>query len=145
MSCPVVLTIAGSDSGGGAGIQADLRTIAAHGGFGTSVVTCVTAQNLQTVTAVQAMDTPVIEAQLEAVLEGFPVRAAKTGMLFSRKIVEVVARVASREGFPPLVVDPVMVATSGARLLKPDAEEVYRTRLFPTLRFLPPTWTRRVS
>jgi hydroxymethylpyrimidine/phosphomethylpyrimidine kinase len=138
MPRPVVLTIAGSDSGGGAGIQADLRTITAHGGFGTAVVTCVTAQNLRAVSAVQAVERAVVTAQLDAVLEGFPVRAAKTGMLYSREIIEAVALVAARPGFPPLVVDPVMVATSGARLLEPEGEKAYADLLFPRATVLTP-------
>lgn len=128
---PVALTIAGSDSGGGAGIQADLLTMTALGAFGTTVITCVTAQNLEGVTSVAALPPAEVEAQLKAVLTGFPVAAAKTGMLFSREIIEVVAARAARPGFPPLVVDPVMVATSGARLLQPDAVEAYVTLLLP--------------
>jgi hydroxymethylpyrimidine kinase/phosphomethylpyrimidine kinase len=123
---PAALTIAGSDSGGGAGIQADLRTFTALGCFGTSVVTCATAQNLSAVTRVAALPAEDVRAQMDAVIGGFPVRSVKTGMLFSREIVEAVAAAASAPGFPPLVVDPVMVATSGARLLSADAVEAYR-------------------
>lgn len=124
---PVALTIAGSDSGGGAGIQADLKTFAALGVFGTSALTAITAQNPEGVTAIQAIDPPVVAAQIEAVCGYFPVGAGKTGMLFSTEIVEAVAealdkRNAAHESGPlPLVVDPVMVATSGAKLLNDDA------------------------
>jgi hydroxymethylpyrimidine kinase/phosphomethylpyrimidine kinase len=128
---PVALTIAGSDSGGGAGIQADLATFTACGVFGTSVLTCVTAQNLEGVRGVVALSPADVMAQLDAVLDGFPVAAAKTGMLFSRDIVLAVAEAARRPGFPPLVVDPVMVATSGARLLNDDAVAAYVERLLP--------------
>jgi hydroxymethylpyrimidine/phosphomethylpyrimidine kinase len=132
MSRPVALTIAGSDSGGGAGIQADLRTMTALGVHGTSVITCVTAQNLDEVTSVAAVSPRDVEAQMEAVLRGFPVRAAKTGMLFSRAIIEAVARSLDRHGeLGNLVVDPVMVAASGARLLEPDAENAYAALLLP--------------
>jgi len=126
---PVALTVAGSDSGGGAGIQADLRAFTCLGAFGTSVITCVTAQNLEGVRSVHALPPVEVQRQLEAVLDGFPVAAAKTGMLYSRAIIDVVAAAASRPGFPPLVVDPVMVATSGARLLEDDAVDAYRERL----------------
>lgn len=128
---PVALSIAGSDSGGGAGIQADLLTMSALGAFGTTVITCVTAQNLEGVASVAALPPAEVAAQLTAVLRGFPVAAAKTGMLYSREIIEVVADRAARPGFPPLVVDPVMVATSGARLLQPDAVEAYISLLLP--------------
>ncbi len=128
---PVALSIAGSDSGGGAGIQADLRTFTALGAFGTSVITCVTAQNLAGVRSVFALPAAEVGKQIEAVLDGFPVAGVKTGMLFSREIIDVVAVVAGRPGFPPLVVDPVMVATSGARLLEEDAVDAYRERLTP--------------
>jgi len=126
---PVALTVAGSDSGGGAGIQADLRTFASLGAFGTSAITCVTAQNLDGVRSVFALPPGEVIKQIEAVLDGFPVAAVKTGMLYCREIIEAVAVVVSRPGFPPLVVDPVMVATSGARLLEDDAVAAYRERL----------------
>ncbi|WP_435196046.1 bifunctional hydroxymethylpyrimidine kinase/phosphomethylpyrimidine kinase [Natronomonas sp. EA1] len=121
---PVALTIAGSDSGGGAGIQADLKTMEAHGAFGTSAVTAVTAQNTTGVSSSHVLPTEEIEAQLEAVIADFDVRAVKTGMLATREVVELVtAFVRDRE--VPVVVDPVMVATSGDRLLSPEAEEAY--------------------
>lgn len=128
---PVAMSIAGSDSGGGAGIQADLLTFSRLGAFGTTAITCVTAQNLSGVTSVAPLPPGEVRAQVEAILAGFPVRAAKTGMLFSREIIDVVAELAAREGFPPLVVDPVMVATSGARLLQEEAVAGYVTKLLP--------------
>jgi hydroxymethylpyrimidine kinase/phosphomethylpyrimidine kinase len=135
---PTVLTIAGSDSGGGAGIQADLRTVTALGGFGTSVVTCVTAQNLDEVSEVVPIPAAAVRAQLEAVLDGFPVAAIKTGMLYSREIIESVAEAAEADDFPVLVVDPVMVAASGARLLDGDAEIAYLERLLPLADMITP-------
>ena len=128
---PVAMTIAGSDSGGGAGIQADLLTFSRLGAFGTTAITCVTAQNLSGVTSVAPLPPAEVRAQIEAILSGFPVRAVKTGMLFSREIIEAVADEAGRPEFPRLVVDPVMVATSGARLLREDAVSIYVARLFP--------------
>ena len=123
-SPPVALTIAGSDSGGGAGIQADLKTMEAHGVFGTSVVTATTAQNTTGVEDVQVLSTDHIAAQYEAVTTDFAVGAIKTGMLATAAVIEtVVDGVADFEG--PLVVDPVMVAATGDRLLSEDAEKVY--------------------
>jgi hydroxymethylpyrimidine kinase/phosphomethylpyrimidine kinase len=121
---PVVLTIAGSDSGGGAGIQADLKTIEATGGFGTSAVTAVTAQNTTGVESSHVLPIEELEAQLDAVLSDFDVRAAKTGMLATAEVVETVADYAADFAFP-LVVDPVMVAATGDRLLTPEAEAAY--------------------
>jgi hydroxymethylpyrimidine/phosphomethylpyrimidine kinase len=121
---PVVLTIAGSDSGGGAGIQADIKTIEAGGGFGTSVVTSVTAQNTRGVESTHVVPTAEIDAQCGAVIDDFAVGALKTGMLATADIIELVTtRV--RERSMPAVVDPVMVAASGDRLLAPEAESAY--------------------
>ena len=128
---PVVLTIAGSDSGSGAGIQADLKTFAAHGVHGTSAITAVTAQNTLGVTAVQEVDLDVIAAQIDAVVEDMYPVAVKTGMLSSPEIVRLVAAKANEYGWQTLVVDPVMVASSGARLLRDEAVETYRTELLP--------------
>ncbi|GAB2625943.1 hydroxymethylpyrimidine/phosphomethylpyrimidine kinase [Paractinoplanes abujensis] len=111
---PVVLTIAGSDSGGGAGIQADLKTFAALGAYGTSVLTAVTAQNTLGVTAIHPIPVDVVAAQLEAVLADLPVVAVKVGMIGDPAVGELIASWADR--LPNLVVDPVLVATSGARL-----------------------------
>lgn len=121
---PVALTIAGSDSGGGAGIQADLKTMEALGAFGTSAITNVTAQNTLGLASTHPVPIEEIESQIDAVLDDFDVRAVKTGMLGSRPIVETVAAYASDLAVP-LVVDPVMVAASGDRLLDPDAEAAY--------------------
>lgn len=125
------LTIAGSDSGGGAGIQADLKTFAALDVYGMSALTAITAQNTCGVTAVQAIDPDVVEAQIRAVTSDIGVDAAKTGMLFSAPIIDRVAQVIRDTALPNVVVDPVMVATSGDRLLQPDAEESLRTTLLP--------------
>jgi hydroxymethylpyrimidine/phosphomethylpyrimidine kinase len=125
------LTIAGSDSGGGAGIQADLKTFAALGVYGASVLTAVTAQNTLGVTAVQEIDTDVIAAQIDAVMSDIGADAAKTGMLSSAPIIEAVAAGIERHGMERLVVDPVMVAASGARLLREDAIATLKTRLLP--------------
>lgn len=130
MSVPRCLTIAGSDSGGGAGIQADLKAFAAAGCFGTSAIVALTAQNTLGVTAVQELPPGFVEAQLQAVFDDIGVDAAKTGMLFSRELIEVVADFLG-EHRVPLVVDPVMVASSGAKLLQDEAIEILVGRLFP--------------
>jgi hydroxymethylpyrimidine/phosphomethylpyrimidine kinase len=119
-SRPVALTIAGSDSGGGAGIQADLKTFAALGVHGTSAITCVTAQNPTRISSLQACRPEIVRQQIEAVLSELPPRAIKTGMLFSASIVRVVTECLG-EAKRPLVVDPVMAATSGGRLLQRSA------------------------
>jgi len=124
------LTIAGSDSGGGAGIQADLKAFAAAGCFGTTAIVALTAQNTLGVTDVQELPPAFVEAQLEAVFSDIGVDAAKTGMLFSRELIDTVADFLAVHQVP-LVVDPVMVASSGAKLLEDDAVEVLADRLFP--------------
>lgn len=135
---PVALTIAGSDSGGGAGIQADIRTFAALGVFGTSALTCVTAQNPAAVTGVWPMPPAAVTQQIKAACEGFPVSAAKTGMLFSQEIIRAVAAADIGQGIPVLVVDPVMVAASGARLLEEDAVDALCEELMPQARVITP-------
>ena len=115
------LTIAGSDSGGGAGIQADLKTFAAHRVFGTSAVTAVTAQNTVGVTMWQAMPADLVIAQIEAVAEDLGVQAVKIGMLATAAIVEAVADAIDAHALRPVVLDPVMVAKGGSRLLATDA------------------------
>lgn len=135
---PVVLTVAGSDSGGGAGIQADLKTFAALGVYGASAICCVTAQTPAGVRAIEALSPSIVAEQLRAVSEGFPIAAAKTGMLYSREIIQQVARADISQGIPILVVDPVMVATSGARLLKADAIEALTSDLLPLARVVTP-------
>jgi hydroxymethylpyrimidine/phosphomethylpyrimidine kinase len=134
----VALTIAGSDSGGGAGIQADLHTFAAHGVHGTCAITAVTAQNSVEVTEFVALEPRMVVAQIEAVTSDMTVAAAKTGMLATRAIVDAVADVVSRWNVPFLVVDPVMVAKGGDRLLDRDAEQAYVERLFPLATLVTP-------
>ena len=137
-SVAVALTIAGSDSGGGAGIQADLQTFAALDVFGTSALSCATAQNPSGVYGIEEFPPEFVVRQIKAVCDAFPVGAAKTGMLYSAGIIRSVAGEDVREGIPILVVDPVMVATSGARLLKADAEEALCNELLPQARVVTP-------
>src|SRR5262245_12415647 len=127
---PRCLTIAGSDSGGGAGIQADLKAFAAAGCHGMSAIVALTAQNTIGVTAVHEVPPEFVRAQLDAVFSDIGVDAATTGMLFSARIVETVAGYLAAHPVP-LVVDPVMVASSGARLLREDAVDALVGRLFP--------------
>jgi len=124
-----VLTIAGSDSGGGAGIQADLKTFAAHGVFGLTAVTAVTAQNTVTVTRVFPLPPDVVTAQIDAVVSDFPVGATKIGMLATAGIAAAVAAALERHGLSPVVLDPVMVAKGGSRLLDESAVAIVRDRL----------------
>jgi hydroxymethylpyrimidine/phosphomethylpyrimidine kinase len=131
MTIPIALTIAGSDSGGGAGIQADLKAMAAVGTFGTSAITALTAQNTRGVRGVFAVPTEFVLAQIEAVLADLPVAAVKTGMLATADTVRAVAGLAAAGRLPQLVVDPVMVASSGDRLLEPEAERLYVVELLP--------------
>jgi hydroxymethylpyrimidine/phosphomethylpyrimidine kinase len=130
-SMPVALTIAGSDSGAGAGIQADLKTFAAHQVYGVSAITAVTAQNTQGVRAVEELSTGLIAAQIDAVVEDMGVDAVKTGMLSSAAIIEVVAARLRAHGLERVVVDPVMVAKGGDRLLREDAVGALVTELLP--------------
>jgi hydroxymethylpyrimidine kinase/phosphomethylpyrimidine kinase len=127
---PVALTIAGSDSGGGAGLQADLKTFAALGVHGVSAVTCVTAQNPAGVRAIECCRPAMVRRQIEAVFDGLPPAAVKTGMLYSAEIIRAVAGF-FRKRRALLVVDPVMVATSGARLLKLDGVKMLIRELLP--------------
>lgn len=127
----VALTIAGSDSSGGAGIQADLATFAAHGVFGTCAVTALTAQNTRGVRGVHVVPTGFVVEQVDAVLADLPVAAVKTGMLATPPIIEAVASLAAAGRLPDLVVDPVMVASSGARLLDPAGVRLYVEALLP--------------
>jgi hydroxymethylpyrimidine/phosphomethylpyrimidine kinase len=128
---PRILTVAGSDSGGGAGIQADLKTIMALGGYGMSAVTAVTAQNTVAVTAVHQVPPHVVAAQIDAVAGDIGLDAAKTGMLWSAGIVEAVADRFRAHAVQRLVVDPTMVSKSGARLMEADADGALRGRLLP--------------
>lgn len=128
---PTAMTIAGSDSGGGAGIQADLKTFAALGVYGTSTLTAITAQNTIGVTGVHEIPTDIIAAQIEAVITDIGADAVKTGMLSSSAIVEVVAQELKRHRVEALVIDPVMVAKSGDPLLQKEAVEALRAELVP--------------
>ncbi|MDX6487345.1 MAG: hydroxymethylpyrimidine/phosphomethylpyrimidine kinase [Gaiellaceae bacterium] len=130
MTIARALTIATSDSGGGAGIQADLKAFAAAGAHGTSVLAALTAQNTVGVTAIHELPPAFVRAQLEAVFSDIGVDAAKTGMLFSRVLIETVSDYLDSHRVP-LVVDPVMVASSGAKLLEDDAVDALVRRLFP--------------
>lgn len=134
---PCCLTIAGSDSGGGAGIQADIKTMTVLGCYASSVITALTAQNGLGVTGIYASNPEFIALQLKTVLNGFPVRAAKTGMLFSAEIIHVLADILECVDFP-LVVDPVCVSQSGQALLKEDAVEALRTRMLPLAMLVTP-------
>ena len=133
-----VLTIAGSDSGGGAGIQADLRTFAAHGLHGLSAITALTAQNTRGVDAVHVPDPAFLRAQLDACFGDFEINAVKLGMLATAEIIEVVADALAHWRPRAVVVDPVMVATSGAKLLADDALDALRRRLLPLATVLTP-------
>jgi len=147
---PIALTIAGSDSGGGAGLQADLKTFTALGVHGTTVVTCVTAQTPSGVTAVHAIPPALVQAQLAALAAELPARGAKTGMLLNARIIQTVAafwrswsppaplRARGRRRRIPLVVDPVMVATSGARLLEPADIDALENQLIPQAALITP-------
>ncbi len=127
---PVALTIAGSDSGGGAGIQADLKTFSALGVYGASVITAVTAQNTCEVKGIQAVEPGIVQQQLEAVFDDLQVDAVKTGMLHNTEAVLCVAEAIRRYRPPYLIVDPVMVSTSGCRLIENDTVEAIKSRLF---------------
>lgn len=133
----IALTIAGSDSSGGAGIQADLKTFSAFGVYGAAVITALTAQNTRGVAAVEPVAAPFVVAQMEAVLSDLSVGAIKTGMLANAAIVEAVAG-RLRAAPAPLVVDPVLVATSGDALLEPDAIDVLKRQLFPQALLITP-------
>src|SRR5919106_4311986 len=126
---PTALTIAGSDSGAGAGIQADLKTFAAHGVYGTTAITAVTAQNTLGVTCFEALSADLVIAQMEAVASDIGVHAAKTGMLANAAITEAVAAAVEELEIPLLVVDPVMIAKSGDRLIDEEALGAMRTEL----------------
>jgi hydroxymethylpyrimidine/phosphomethylpyrimidine kinase len=132
------LTIAGSDSGGGAGIQADLKAFQANGVFGMSVITAITAQNTRTVTRAEALSPELVRAQLDAVLDDLPVGAVKTGMLAESAIIEVVADVLAEHPHLPLVVDPVMISKSGSPLIADEAISTLVTRLLPLTTVLTP-------
>lgn len=135
---PVALTIAGSDSGGGAGIQADLRTFAFHAVHGTSALTCITAQNTQGVTRVDAMEPEAVVAQIEAVVNDIGIQALKTGMLLNQPIIEAVADSLQGLEHVSCVIDPVMVSRAGAQLIDDEAIATLRQRLIPLATVLTP-------
>jgi hydroxymethylpyrimidine/phosphomethylpyrimidine kinase len=138
LTVPVALTIAGSDSGGGAGIQADLRTFAFHRVHGTSALTCITAQNTLGVTRVDALPPESVVAQIEAVVSDIGVQAAKTGMLLNQEIIATVAAQVKQLNLPNLVVDPVMVSRTGAQLIADAAIATLRSSLIPLATVLTP-------
>jgi hydroxymethylpyrimidine/phosphomethylpyrimidine kinase len=135
---PVVLTIAGSDSSAGAGIQADLKAISANGGYGTSVITAVTAQNTQGVTAAAELDLDLILAQADAVFGDLRVSAVKTGMLASTAVIETVGKVLRDHRPPHYVLDPVMISKTGFPLLRPEATAALREILLPIATLVTP-------
>ena len=132
------MTIAGSDPSGGAGLQGDLKTFTVHGVYGMAVPTALTVQNTRGVSGVHDVPPAFVAAQLDAVLDDIPVHAAKTGMLSVVPTIEAIAEVLERRGVPPLVVDPVMVATSGDSLLDDDAVDTLVSRLFPLAAIVTP-------
>ena len=134
---PVALTIAGSDSSAGAGIQADLKTFSALGIYGLTAVTCVVAETPGKVSRIEPMKPEIVREQIEILLASFPVSAVKTGLLCCGEIISAVAQTIGKKGIP-LVVDPVMIATSGDLLLKPGAVELYQTKLFPLASLITP-------
>jgi len=135
---PVALTIAGSDSGGGAGIQADLRTFSALGVFGTSAITALTAQNPSKVAGVMSVTPAFLIAQLESVFSKFAVLSLKTGMLFDSKLISALSEFLGKKSLRTIVVDPVMVSTSGAILLKKNAVADIRNKIFPLADWITP-------
>lgn len=137
-SVPVALAIAGSDSGGGAGIQADLRTFAFHCVHGSSALTCVTAQNTLGVNRVDALPPEAVVAQIQAVVQDIGVQAAKTGMLLNAEIIAAVAKQVETLGIPNLVVDPVMVSRTGAQLIDNNAVACLRDSLIPKASIVTP-------
>jgi hydroxymethylpyrimidine/phosphomethylpyrimidine kinase len=135
---PVALTIAGSDSSAGAGVQADLKTFTALGVYGLTAVTCVVAETPGEVSRIEPVSAELVRDQIEVLLRSFPVGAIKTGLLFSGRIVAEIAHALRAHGPVPLVIDPVMVATSGDALLEDDAIQIYERELFPLAALLTP-------
>jgi hydroxymethylpyrimidine/phosphomethylpyrimidine kinase len=134
---PVALTIAGSDSGGGAGIQADLKTFAALGVHGASAIACLTAQNPKRILGIETCSPKMLRQQIEAVFEELNPRAAKTGMLFSVENISIVANFFKNEKCP-LVVDPIFISTSGTKLLEPKALKILKEKLLPLATLVTP-------
>ncbi len=135
---PVALSIAGSDCSAGAGLQADLKTFQHFGVYGLTAVTCVVAETARTVRSIEAVPPAILQDQVELLLGDFPVAAIKTGMLYSMAHIVAVSEILARHPGIPLVVDPVMIASTGAELLQPDAVTAYRERLFPLATLLTP-------
>lgn len=135
---PVVLTIAGSDSSGGAGIQADLKTMSAIGVFGTSAITAITAQNTREVRDIQGIEPDIVRQQIEAVLDDLPCTTVKLGMLYSRATIETIADCLQRYPLRNIVLDPVMVSTSGCRLIEEEAISAVKTLLLPQATVITP-------
>jgi len=137
---PVALTIAGSDSSAGAGVQADLKTFSALGVYGLTAVSCVVAEIPGKVSRIEPVSAALVREQINVLAESFPIAAIKTGLLYSREIIKAVARaiVDFKRDRIPLIVDPVMIATSGDRLLEPPAVEAYETELFPLAALITP-------
>lgn len=135
---PIAMSIAGSDSSCGAGVQADLRMFSARGVYGATVITALTAQNPHEVTGVVGLEAGFVRLQIDTVLEALPVAALKTGMLWSAEIIQTVADTLTERPQLPSVIDPVMIATSGARLVTEEAIEVYRTQLLPRCTLMTP-------
>jgi len=142
---PVALTIAGSDSSAGAGIQADLKTFSALGVYGLTAVTCVVAETPGRVSKIEPVSAATVREQIEVLLGSFPVAAIKTGLLFSAEIIRQIARTLREHRSIPLVIDPVMVATSGDPLLRDDAIEIYEHDLFPLSTLVTPNLRDRKS
>jgi hydroxymethylpyrimidine/phosphomethylpyrimidine kinase len=138
MSVAKIMTIAGSDSGGGAGIQADLKTIASLGGYGTSVITALTAQNTKEVTKIHEVPVDMVKAQYEAIMSDIGTDAIKIGMLSSSEIIKAVAALLKQQSAPHVVLDSVMISKSGAQLLKDEAIEALVTDLIPLCTLLTP-------
>ena len=138
MTIPVTLSVAGSDSSAGAGVQVDLRMFSALGTYGTTAITALTAQNPGEVTGVVGVEAEFVKAQIEAVFAGMPVRAMKTGMLWSAEVIQVVADFLKDNPSVACVVDPVMIATSGAKLVADEAIEVYKKSLLPRATLMTP-------
>ena len=135
---PVVLTIAGSDSSGGAGIQADLKTMSSIGVFGTSAITAITAQNTCEVRAIQCIDPDIVRQQIEAVLDDLPCHTVKLGMLYARPTIDAIADCLAHYPLDHIVLDPVMVSTSGCRLIEEEAIEAVKSRLLPRATLVTP-------
>jgi hydroxymethylpyrimidine/phosphomethylpyrimidine kinase len=137
-SPPVALTIAGSDSSAGAGIQADLKTFSALGVYGLTAVTCIVAETPGRVSRIEPVSAEIVRSQIEVVTKSFPIGAIKTGLLCSAEIVHAVARAVMNFARVPLVIDPVMIATAGQQLLEPNAIALYEKELFPLATLITP-------